>query len=43
MGAGTILWVMGLIGVVKAVSHYRWAIRLTVAAPRTKTAAGVPR
>ncbi|MFI1442214.1 hypothetical protein [Streptomyces fructofermentans] len=27
-GIGTILWVTGLIGVVKAVRHYRWALRV---------------
>jgi hypothetical protein len=27
MGIGTILWLTGLIGVVKAVRHYRWALR----------------
>ncbi|UUN28665.1 hypothetical protein [Streptomyces sp. FIT100] len=44
IGAGTILWVMGLIGVVKAVSHYRWAIRLTVtSAPPANTAADAHR
>ncbi|MFF3498715.1 hypothetical protein [Streptomyces sp. NPDC003247] len=28
MGTGTILWLTGLIGVVKAVQHYRWALRV---------------
>ncbi|MFH8804461.1 hypothetical protein ACH4F6_33630 [Streptomyces sp. NPDC017936] len=28
MGTGTILWLTGLIGVVKAVRHYRWALRV---------------
>lgn len=28
MGFGLILWLTGLIGIAKAVSHYRWAIRL---------------
>ncbi|MFF3845157.1 hypothetical protein [Streptomyces sp. NPDC002328] len=27
VGVGTILWLAGLIGVVKAVRHYRWALR----------------
>ncbi|MEV2255755.1 hypothetical protein AB0I94_35260 [Streptomyces sp. NPDC050147] len=27
MGAGLILWLAGLIGITKAVGHYRWAIR----------------
>ncbi|MFJ6724292.1 hypothetical protein ACIQPQ_05190 [Streptomyces sp. NPDC091281] len=34
-GVGTILWLAGLIGVVKAVRHYRWALRL--ARPRHRT------
>ncbi|MFF1716215.1 hypothetical protein [Streptomyces sp. NPDC058268] len=33
MGAGLILWLTGLIGVVKAVGHYRWAIRRLGPAP----------
>ncbi|MEU0676307.1 hypothetical protein ABZ330_26090 [Streptomyces sp. NPDC006172] len=28
VGAGAILWLAGLIGVVKAVRHYRWALRV---------------
>ncbi|MBT2367858.1 hypothetical protein J7E88_21730 [Streptomyces sp. ISL-10] len=28
MGLGMILWLTGLIGVAKAVGHYRWALRL---------------
>ncbi|MGW1727140.1 hypothetical protein ACWCQK_29995 [Streptomyces sp. NPDC002306] len=28
LGIGTILWLTGLIGVVKAVRHYRWALRV---------------
>ncbi|MET7696114.1 hypothetical protein [Streptomyces sp. NPDC005485] len=28
MGIGLILWMTGLIGVVKAVRHYRWALRV---------------
>ncbi|QIP85113.1 hypothetical protein GLX30_14970 [Streptomyces sp. Tu 2975] len=28
MGLGLILWITGLIGIAKAVSHYRWALRL---------------
>ncbi|MGW1881117.1 hypothetical protein [Streptomyces sp. NPDC001970] len=34
MGVGVILWVAALIGATKAVTHYRWAVRLT-----TRTAA----
>ncbi|WP_155058577.1 hypothetical protein [Streptomyces blattellae] len=34
MGIGTILWLTGLIGVVKAVRHYRWAVRALGPAPR---------
>ncbi|MFI6690293.1 hypothetical protein ACIBLA_00750 [Streptomyces sp. NPDC050433] len=33
MGAGALLWIAGLIGVVKAVTHYRWAVRLVTARP----------
>ncbi|MFD7873168.1 hypothetical protein ACFV5G_03410 [Streptomyces sp. NPDC059766] len=33
MGIGTILWLTGLIGVVKAVRHYRWALRALGPAP----------
>lgn len=33
MGAGLILWLTGLIGIVKAVGHYRWAIRRLGPAP----------
>jgi hypothetical protein len=33
MGLGLILWLTGLIGVAKAVSHYRWAVRLLTAPP----------
>ncbi|MEV7865155.1 hypothetical protein AB0P17_03405 [Streptomyces sp. NPDC088124] len=32
MGAGTVLWIAGLIGVVRAVGHYRWAVRLILPA-----------
>lgn len=39
MGAGVLLWVGGLIGVTKAVTHYRWAVRL-VATGRPRPAAG---
>ncbi|MEV8423563.1 hypothetical protein [Streptomyces niveus] len=39
MGAGVLLWIAGLIGVTKAVTHYRWAVRL-VAAGRPRPAAG---
>ncbi|MEV6171052.1 hypothetical protein AB0L99_22805 [Streptomyces sp. NPDC051954] len=34
MGIGTILWLTGLIGVVKAVRHYRWALRVLGPSPR---------
>ena len=34
MGIGFILWLTGLIGVAKAVRHYRWAVR--VLGPRTR-------
>lgn len=33
MGAGLILWLTGLIGITKAVGHYRWAIRKLGPAP----------
>ncbi|MEV8016583.1 hypothetical protein AB0O76_09590 [Streptomyces sp. NPDC086554] len=33
MGAGLVLWLTGLIGVTKAVGHYRWAVRKLVPAP----------
>ncbi|CAM5696329.1 hypothetical protein [Streptomyces aurantiogriseus] len=33
MGIGMILWLTGLIGVVKAVRHYRWALRALGPAP----------
>ncbi|MGW6305625.1 hypothetical protein ACWFRQ_32595 [Streptomyces niveus] len=39
MGAGALLWIAGLIGATKAVTHYRWAVRL-VAAGRPRPAAG---
>lgn len=35
MGLGFILWLTGLIGVAKAVSHYRWAVRLVGAGSPT--------
>lgn len=35
MGIGMILWLTGLIGVVKAVRHYRWALRVLGPAPRS--------
>ncbi|MFE3251444.1 hypothetical protein [Streptomyces sp. NPDC059209] len=31
MGAGTLFWIAGLIGVTKALTHYRWAVRLVTA------------
>lgn len=31
MGLGFIMWLTGLIGAAKAVSHYRWAVRLVAA------------
>ncbi|MFF1397104.1 hypothetical protein ACFVZD_25260 [Streptomyces sp. NPDC058287] len=33
MGAGVILWLTGLIGVRKALGHYRWAVRRPSPAP----------
>jgi hypothetical protein len=33
MGLGMILWLTGLLGVAKAVRHYRWAVRLPKGAP----------
>ncbi|MEU3918654.1 hypothetical protein [Streptomyces sp. NPDC029004] len=33
MGLGMILWLTGLLGVAKAVRHYRWAVRLPAGAP----------
>ncbi|MGW6056623.1 hypothetical protein [Streptomyces sp. NPDC055189] len=33
MGTGLILWLAGLIGITKAVGHYRWAIRKLGPAP----------
>ncbi|MGN9794438.1 hypothetical protein ACTMTU_25525 [Streptomyces sp. OZ13] len=33
MGLGLILWITGLIGIAKAVSHYRWALRLVTRHP----------
>ncbi|MFF4837695.1 hypothetical protein [Streptomyces sp. NPDC001315] len=33
MGIGAILWLAGVIGVVKAVRHYRWALRVLGPAP----------
>lgn len=35
MGIGMILWLTGLIGVVKAARHYRWALRVLGPAPRS--------
>ncbi|MEV5340044.1 hypothetical protein AB0K93_16395 [Streptomyces sp. NPDC052676] len=35
MGIGMILWLTGLIGVIKAVRHYRWALRVLGPAPRS--------
>ncbi|MFD7445098.1 hypothetical protein [Streptomyces sp. NPDC059909] len=43
MGVGAILWVAGLIGAAKAVALYRWAVRLTTAAPSAKAPGGVHR
>lgn len=43
MGAGTLFWIAGLIGVTKAVTHYRWAVRLaTVKTPPGDPAGPVP-
>ncbi|MFE2965344.1 hypothetical protein ACFXKC_17045 [Streptomyces sp. NPDC059340] len=36
MGIGLILWLTGLIGIVKAVRHYRWALRILGPAPDAK-------
>ncbi|MHA5053843.1 hypothetical protein [Streptomyces sp. SD15] len=36
MGIGLILWLTGLIGIVKAVRHYRWALRMLGPAPVDK-------
>ncbi|MFF3452975.1 hypothetical protein ACFYXH_01375 [Streptomyces sp. NPDC002730] len=33
MGMGFILWLTGLLGIAKAVSHYRWAVRLAAVVP----------
>ncbi|MFK4225097.1 hypothetical protein [Streptomyces sp. NPDC019890] len=33
MGLGLILWLTGLLGIAKAVSHFRWAVRLVTAVP----------
>lgn len=33
MGLGFIVWLTGLLGVAKAVSHYRWAVRLLTVVP----------
>ncbi|MEU1028154.1 hypothetical protein ABZ402_05250 [Streptomyces mirabilis] len=33
MGIGLILWLTGLIGIVKAVRHYRWVLRILGPAP----------
>ncbi|GGT12465.1 hypothetical protein GCM10010271_14160 [Streptomyces kurssanovii] len=40
MGLGLILWITGLIGIVKAVSHYRWALRLVSRPARPITERG---
>ncbi|MGW7357354.1 hypothetical protein ACWGI0_12165 [Streptomyces sp. NPDC054802] len=40
MGLGLILWLTGLLGVVKAVSHYRWALRLVAPAALPSAARG---
>jgi hypothetical protein len=37
MGLGLIMWLTGLIGVTKAVSHYRWAVRLVAARSAAET------
>ncbi|MFD5897878.1 MULTISPECIES: hypothetical protein [unclassified Streptomyces] len=41
MGAGTLFWIAGLIGVTKAVGHYRWAVRLVTAKISPGDPAGV--
>ncbi|HZX39204.1 MAG TPA: hypothetical protein VFF37_12845 [Streptomyces sp.] len=43
MGLGFILWLTGLIGVAKAVSHYRWAVRLVGAGSPTVVGDGAHR
>ncbi|MFD7612707.1 hypothetical protein [Streptomyces sp. NPDC059828] len=43
MGVGVICWVMGLIGIIKAVTHYRWALRLTAPTRPAHTPAGSAR
>lgn len=40
MGAGTLLWIAGLIGAARAVGHYRWAIRLVAPTRRDGAGAG---
>ncbi|MFI8827408.1 hypothetical protein [Streptomyces sp. NPDC053431] len=43
MGAGLGLWITGLIGLAKAVAHYRLAIRLTGRPGVRSTSSGLPR
>ncbi|ATW50059.1 hypothetical protein [Streptomyces peucetius] len=40
MGLGLILWLTGLLGIAKAVSHYRWALRLVARTPAPAAARG---
>lgn len=40
MGLGFIIWLTGLLGVAKAVSHYRWAVRLVSGSPPALRLAG---
>ncbi|NUK08556.1 hypothetical protein HRW18_11160 [Streptomyces lunaelactis] len=40
MGLGFIMWLTGLFGAAKAVSHYRWAVRLVAARSAAATAVG---
>lgn len=43
MGLGFILWLTGLLGVAKAVSHYRWAVRLLAGGPSAARGEGAHR
>ncbi|MEU8616764.1 hypothetical protein [Streptomyces sp. NPDC048623] len=42
MGAGLILWVTGLTGLVKAIGHYRLAVRLNGPRPGARSASSAP-
>lgn len=43
MGLGLILWLTGLLGIAKAVSHFRWAVRLLTTVPVPTGGAGAHR